>query len=62
MNPDDVVSRAIARTAHSQRATLTMQETVDRLWNLAAEVMLDNGQKYETVRNAIAWLEVLRNA
>lgn len=62
MTPDEIVSRAIARSAHAQRIELSLQETIDRLWNIALAVGMDDGDQYQTVRNAIAWLEVMRNA
>jgi len=61
MTPDEIVSRAIARSAHAQRIELSIQETIDRLWQRAQVIGLDDGYEYLTLRNAIAWLEVMRN-
>ena len=62
MNPGEIVSRAIARSAHVQRIDMSMQETIDALWQIAQDVAMENGTQYVAIRNAIAWLEVLRNA
>jgi hypothetical protein len=61
MTPDEIVSRAIARSAHAQRIELSIQQTIDRLWERAQIIGLDDGDEYLTLRNAIAWLEVMRN-
>jgi hypothetical protein len=61
MTPDEIVSRAIARSAHAQRIELSIQQTIDRLWQRAQVIGLDDGDEYLTLRNAIAWLEVMRN-
>jgi hypothetical protein len=61
MTPDEIVSRAIARSAHAQRIELSIQQTIDRLWERAQVIGLDDGDEYLTLRNAIAWLEVMRN-
>lgn len=62
MNPDETVMRAIARSAFAQRIDMSMQETIDALWPIAQDVAMENGTQYAAIRNAIAWLEVLRNA
>ena len=51
----------INRMAQSARITMPVQDTIDRLWTIAQAVALENADQYDTVRNAIAWLEVLRN-
>lgn len=61
MTPDEIVSRAIARSAHAQRIELSIQQTIDRLWERAQVIGLNDGDEYLTLRNAIAWLEVMRN-
>lgn len=57
----DLVSKTIARSAHAARIDLTMDQTIDRLWQIALAVGMDDGHQYQTLRNAIAWLELVRN-
>ncbi len=57
----DLVTQAIVRKTHAEKITLTTQQTIDRLWQIALAVGMEDGEQYQTVRNAIAWLEVMRN-
>ena len=56
------LDRTIRRLAHTQAITQPVQETIDALWQIAQDVAMENGAQYAAIRNAIAWLEVLRNA
>lgn len=55
-------NKLIAQIGNAQALELPVQDVIDRLWVLAQEIALEDGNRYQTLRQAIAWLEVMRNA
>lgn len=55
-------NKLIAQLGNAQAIELPVQDVIDRLWLVAQNVALENGHDYQTIRQAIAWLEVMRHA
>lgn len=55
-------NKLLAQMGNVQKIELPVAEVIDRLWLIAQNVAMDDGHYYHTLRQAIAWLEVMRNA
>lgn len=52
----------ISSLGNARAIELPVQQVIDELWVMAQTVALDDAKAYRTLRQAIAWLEVMRNA
>jgi hypothetical protein len=54
------LDRQIQQIIRVQAINAPIEQVIDDLWLIAQDVAMDDGKKYAAIRNAIAWLEVLR--